>query len=484
VTRRRVPSRVTPWLAQLTAVVGCAVAMSAGGCGKSGSIVGGACAAGYAQCGNSCVDLSTDPENCGACGHSCAAGVACVAGVCAGSPLTGSGDASVDGTTGVPGGDAGAGTPEATADSPADVGSANDSTTVDAPAADAPGSDSSPSDASSDSSPADASSDSRAADGQVSDSPADGGSSSDGGSGGDDGCAPPFNTPTHCGDCVTSCTGATPICSPTEGGPNVCAAQCDAPYVPCGILCVDPARDPQNCGACGKVCASNLCADSICAGSTPGEDIVIGHDYFGVLPGTAEAQVLANAVMLPAANPLRILSFEEYANPTSVARVKAIIAAAASAQARTVVITVTSTDSDIPDHLTIRNYDLLVVYDQSSASGATLSALGAGWASTLGTYLGVGGAVITLDGASGMGQMPAFLAQSMLLNVASHTPVAWHTPLTVYTPGDSVATGVLSPYGALNDTVEFSADPQSASVAYVVVNPTDNLPVVVHKTVR
>lgn len=460
---RRARSRVTALVGHLAVVAGCAVAAGAGGCGQPGAIVGGQCAAGYAQCGNSCVDLSTDPQNCGACGHACAAGVACAGGVCAGVPVSGSGDASVGSTADGGGRDAGADGP-ASADSPA----------ADAPGADAPSSDDSPSDAQS-------LGDSPSADAPAVDASADssGGGSLDGNS-----CSPPFNTPDHCGDCATTCSGATPICSPTEGGPNVCAAQCDSPYVACGNLCLDTSRDPDNCGACGFVCASNLCSDSVCSGSTPGEDIVIGHDYHSVQPGTAEARVLANAVLLPSANPLRILSFEEYANPTSVSKVKAIINAAAAAQARTVAITVTSSDSYVPSNLTIRDFDLLLVYDQSSASAQTLSALGAGWASQLAAYLSVGGEVVTLDGASGLGQMPAFLSQSTLLNVTSHTPLTPHTALTVTAPGDSVATGVLSPYGALNDTVEFSADPQSASIAYVVTNTPDNLPVVVHRTVR
>lgn len=44
---------------------------------------GGVCACGTKkQCGASCVDLSTDPTSCGACGKTCAANQACVAGVC------------------------------------------------------------------------------------------------------------------------------------------------------------------------------------------------------------------------------------------------------------------------------------------------------------------------------------------------------------------------------------------------------------------
>ena len=485
--RARSRSVITPLLAHAAVVGGLALAMGSGGCGKDGSVVGGVCASGYAQCGTECVDLSTDPRNCGACGHACAVGVACSGGVCAGSAITGGGDAQVggpgsdggtvgDGPLDAPGDTARAG--DSTTDSPASAvdgssgGSSGGSSsgTADGAASDAPAGDS----AQTDGSPGDASGD---------DGSSDDGSSADAGSF-DDGCDPPFNTAEHCGDCVTSCSGATPICSPTEGGGPQCEAQCDEPYVACGPLCVDTARDPYNCGACGRVCASNLCSDSVCAGSTPGEVIVIGHDYFGVSNGTAEAQVLSNAALLPTGNPLRILSFEEYASATAVSHVKSIISAAAAGQARTVSFTISTDDSDIPAHLTLRNYDLLLIYDQATAGASTLSTVGGSWTTALTNYLSVGGAVVALDGAEGLGQMPVLVSQAGLLNVSSHTPIAYRTPLTVAALNDSVATAVLDPYGALNDTVEFNAEPASSSVAYVVVNGSDNMPVVVHKTVR
>jgi hypothetical protein len=45
---------------------------------------GAACADGQSCCGNmvGCVDLQTDPQNCGACGHACAPGFNCEGGVC------------------------------------------------------------------------------------------------------------------------------------------------------------------------------------------------------------------------------------------------------------------------------------------------------------------------------------------------------------------------------------------------------------------
>src|SRR5882762_2664453 len=39
------------------------------------------CGPGQMDCGG-CVDLQTDPNNCGACGHVCAAGDVCIAGTC------------------------------------------------------------------------------------------------------------------------------------------------------------------------------------------------------------------------------------------------------------------------------------------------------------------------------------------------------------------------------------------------------------------
>lgn len=53
------------------------VALLLAGCGSS--VVGAECAVGYTECGGACVDLSSDPRNCGACGMTCAA---CELGVC------------------------------------------------------------------------------------------------------------------------------------------------------------------------------------------------------------------------------------------------------------------------------------------------------------------------------------------------------------------------------------------------------------------
>jgi MYXO-CTERM domain-containing protein len=55
----------------------------------SAGVCTGVCGDGLTQCGQSCVDLNTDILNCGSCGAACLAGQTCVAGVCTGSATGG-----------------------------------------------------------------------------------------------------------------------------------------------------------------------------------------------------------------------------------------------------------------------------------------------------------------------------------------------------------------------------------------------------------
>src|SRR6185295_17154241 len=41
---------------------------------------------------------------------------------------------------------------------------------------------------------------------------------------------------------------------------------CEDPEICCGSSCVDPASDPDHCGACDLACAPYPFAESVCAG--------------------------------------------------------------------------------------------------------------------------------------------------------------------------------------------------------------------------
>src|SRR5580692_11861199 len=61
-----------------------AAACAKGGTGTSGTAgtSGSSCVAGQTPCGDTCVDVTTDPMNCGACGIPCSKGQSCQGGTC------------------------------------------------------------------------------------------------------------------------------------------------------------------------------------------------------------------------------------------------------------------------------------------------------------------------------------------------------------------------------------------------------------------
>jgi len=472
------------------AVASTLVAGWAAGCGVDSSLVGGVCAAGFSDCNNQCIATTSDPNNCGGCG------VVCSSGVCVNSMCTSAGDAHAEAATdarprmdGARDGSARDGTSplDGSLDGDLDApdgfnvdgrhhklhdGSTEDGTLADAPAADAHASDG------------------RATDGNVGDARVGDARVGDGGTG-VDGCAPPYVTRSSCGACGVACTTGE-VCSPSndggvDAGPYACAPACTLPYVSCGASCVEiGGDDPENCGACGKACLSGICVSGVCAGSTSGDITVIGHDY-ATSPRVSEATLLSNAVFLPPTNPLRVLSFEQYASPAQVANVHAVLKAAATTYGRTVNLTVASDNTMVPAQLASAAYDILLVEDQPLAPANSLQGVGNAWQQGLAKFLMAGGDVVVLDGATGaFPQMAAFLSAADLLQVRGETPVAAGTQLLVAASGDAVGNSVLSPYAAQTDTVFFvTTEVNGGSTTFVVDDLSGGflVPVVVHKTV-
>jgi hypothetical protein len=450
------------------------------GCSVDNALVGGTCAAGYTQCGLHCVKLSSDPQNCGACGQACRSGSACSAGSCG--PLE---DATTDGATDAKAGEAAAeGSTFDAADSSGDEGSgatdsSSDDGSGDATAGDADRGDAGSSDATAGDSGADDSAGSLdgSGEGPAGNPDSDNPDSADGSA--DDSSAPDSGVADSAPD-----QSASDSSGDDSGDAGEAGNPCTPPLAYCGGQCIDVTGDPVNCGACNVVCASQLCTSSLCVGAASGGIVYIGHDYTTTLAGTAQARVLSNAVFIPGSNPLHVLSYERYASASGITHVDAILNGVATQLGRTLSITRTSNDNDVPAQLVLPTYDVLLVHDQSSAPDAALGALGSSWAATLTTFTLGGGVVVVLDGGRGIGQMPAFASGTGLLTVGAHSAASVGTPLIVSSRLDAVANGVISPYGAGQNSVSLSTEANGGNVVYVVELANDagtGAPVVVHK---
>jgi ferredoxin len=255
---------------------------------------------------------------------------------------------------------------------------------------------------------------------------------------------------------------------------------CSAPLVACRGACISVQTDPLNCGACGKVCPSNICALSVCQGDTPGDIVLVGHDFAEAWEGSAQAQVLLNAVTIATTDPIRVLTWEDGAASASVANVRALLTA--GVRGRAVQFTTAEAVSLASDALATQ-VDVVIVFD---AAGPEPDALGAGWATALGGFARKGGVVVALDG--NKGGMPALVTAAGLLSVPAHAALQDGAYLVVSAPNDIVGSQVLSPYAAAGAAVTFpGVSPASAEVTWVVRAAGDaglGAPVVVHRTVR
>jgi len=256
---------------------------------------------------------------------------------------------------------------------------------------------------------------------------------------------------------------------------------CDAPLVACHGVCIPVASDGHNCGACGKICPSNICINGECQGVTPGDVVLIGHDYTNALSGSAQTKVLVNALSIPTTDPIRVLSYEDGASANAVNAAKSL--AAAGIHGRDVQYTVARSGADLGSSTLARSYDIVLIHDASAGDPVTT---GASWIDSLGTFTAKGGVVVALD--NGLSPMPELLSSSGLLAVTSHTLMADGTHLAVTDAADVVGAQVLSPYAGFGPSITFQgmAEP-SVDFDWVVRTTVDGTlgdPVVLHRIVR
>ena len=264
--------------------------------------------------------------------------------------------------------------------------------------------------------------------------------------------------------------------------PPLPVLHCVAPLVLCHGACIPVDSDPANCGACGKICPSNICVAGECQGATPGDVVLIGHDYTDANMGSAQTKVLVNALTIPTTDPIRVLSFEDGASAPAVARMKAL--ASGSIKNRQVRFTRASDAGALTSSTLASVYDIVIINDASAVDPATQ---GTSWAGPLGTFTTKGGVVIALD--RGTSSMPELLTSAGLLTVSGHTSLPEGSHLVVSAAADVIGAQVLSPYAGFGAPVSFQGlPPQSADLTWVVRRKlSGNLPgdaVVVHRVVR
>ena len=464
-------------------------ALASPGCGNSG-LVGGDCANGYTNCSNSCVNLQTDQHNCGRCGNECTSGVACIQGKCGGvddmggagwGGNGGDGGHYRDGST--LGGD---GSSDAKADHIVEFDVTypqGGSTSVDDGSIGGGNS-------------ADGGSSSAGAGAQLGGSTS-GAVSSGGGTdtGANDSsiidaspCVPPYNDALHCGDCETVCPPDLPVCAPAEGT-YACRPMCDEPLVNCSGSCVFLNSDPDNCGSCGIVCPSRACQDGICVGAQTGHFIAICINYRnGPGPNTTQTTLLlGNAIFLPRAPTVRILAYDEYADPSAPQQVDATIAAASSQTGRQFSITRVHSSVDVPPLLSKSKFDVFLVYEQLYAPAGELSSIGSVWASSLESFGYVGGVIVMLDGGQGVREMTQLFTSTRLFSTTGEVGLSSSAILQTRVKNDAVVTSMVTEFPTQADTCGFQTSLIApADTSYVVTEPVgdagEELPIVVHST--
>lgn len=399
-------------------------------CGTDG-IVGGECLPGLSACGQSCVNLGSDLENCGSCGRRCEATEECLVGVC-----IDTGPAVQDGL------DGGVLLPDGAIILPDGAVVGPDGSTV------------------------------------------GGGGSGGGGGGGGDECVPPFNRGAHCGDCDTVCSGALPLCAPA-GDSFECAPGCTEPLTACSDRCVDLSTDIDNCGACGQNCPTAICRDGSCVGGFSGHVVAICMNLQSYRTNAPQNSLLGNAVFLARSDTARVLGYVEHATDRVVSGVQRALTEANDKNARDIQLTVTDSAASVANELATATYDVFLIYDQSLAPQGALGTLGASWQDLLANFTAGGGVVIVLSSTEGTGEMADLIVQSNLFPTLEGLTPATSTLLYNREPSDAVGLNVFAEFRALSASCTYQIDTTPAvGTAFIVTdlprgNPTGN-PAVIH----
>ena len=328
------------------------------------------------------------------------------------------------------------------------------------------------------------------------DADASGTETGDDGSQGDadgDTCVPPYDNPLNCGSCGFVCPSSTPVCEPVGDGGVSCSPFCHPPLTDCGGSCKDLQTDEHHCGACNKKCITGLCFDGKCVGGGAGNVVFMGMNFHVWFPGAPPTRLLGNAVFLPSHNPVRMLSWTQYADDSPggpVGSITELIAWYSSQIGRPYALTDGGTDTNLPTLLNPAQVDVLLVLDQPKAPAGELASIGAAWSQPVSDFVHAGGTIVVLMSTQGQNEMPQFVNSAGLGTLASLKDITVPSHILAnVAPFDAVGVNVFSPFLARPETamLQTTMTPGGDTIFVVVDNTNPDAgplaPVVIHKVV-
>jgi hypothetical protein len=308
-------------------------------------------------------------------------------------------------------------------------------------------------------------------------------------------CLPPHDAPSHCGDCDTQCQDPTPLCAPDGNGSFQCVPVCDPPLIECQGQCVDPdsfKSDPDNCGSCGHECPSDICQDGMCVGARFGHIALLCMDFGASASDSGPATLLGNAIFVPTANPVHVMSYTRGASVAAINRTNNLIGVAAGVRMRQAQITDAKTVEAVTKNLNINDYQVLLIHDLDQAQPGDPAAAATAWASAsvLSSFARAGGVIVVLDGGDGTGEMNQLINAGNLLDSAGALSINGQTDITSQqvwnnAPFDVVGVNVLSPFLGNSHTCTFDTDatPSASTIFVLTDDEAGGLPIAIHRVI-
>lgn len=247
----------------------------------------------------------------------------------------------------------------------------------------------------------------------------------------------------------------------SDAGSDVTPPPPDAPSSDAPVCTAIP-DDPLNCGACGHVCGSGICAGASCVGAVSGHVVAIGHDF--TVTNVGVLRVLRNAVAMGVNHHVAIARWGNSEAVTSALQVSL------AQLGRPWHVAVPPTE---PGTTALDDFDVVIV-DPRFNDGDANELEGASWQAVLASFLGRGGVVIVLEGEGGTNYRFAHGANLF----SSGAPAAvTGAHLSVVAATDAVVQQVPSPYFAASATVAFPglpavvAAPDGSAVVFHAATP-------------